>query len=44
MQAVQRSKPNHADQYEMNIRVGPATDSTPSEMPLKHLEDPVILR
>ena len=42
--AVQKSKANHSDFYEMNLRVGPAQDRTPSDMPLKFLEDPVIVR
>ena len=42
--AVQKSKANHSDFYEMNLRVGPAEDRTPSDMPLKFLEDPVIVR
>ena len=43
-QAEVRTKPSHADLYEMNIRVGPVDDMTPSPMPLKLLEDPVIVR
>lgn len=39
-----KSKPSHIDLYEMNIRVGPADDKTPSSMPLKFLENPVIVR
>ena len=44
VQAVQKSKTTCHETYEMNIRVGPLGDRSPSEMPLKFLEDPVIVR
>jgi len=44
VEAVQKSSPSRSDTYEMNIRVGLAGDRTPSPMPLKFLEDPVVVR
>ena len=42
--ATARGKPSRSDLYEMNIRVGSGLDSVPTEMPLKLLENPVIIR
>lgn len=44
VQATTKARAARADFFEMNIRVGPADDPTPTEMPLKLLEDPVIVR